>query len=439
MLAAYAGHAAAALDLIIALGGARQEAERARALLELAHELSATTDAGRGERHRQRGVTAHRRVHQRRHPAVGPGTGSLRRSPPWGSARTAALPAPDDPLRAEDVPELVGCSPTASPGHHQRDEQPRAAPAPGRGRHDRRRRVPLLAGCTFLGVATGGLAPRGSAHAGSTATSSPGSAGSATRPPRRCRRRGCWRPSSHQATHDGLTGLPNRTLFLERLERRSRPRPRAPTSPSCSATSTGSSRSTTPSATPPVTSCSVRWRRGCAPPSARATPSAGSAATSSRSSCPAWSTPRTRASLADRVIACFDEPFRLDGTGRRGRHQRRGGGPRPVGSDSSAEQLLREADAAMYRHKQGHRPPLELADPAPLQGLRRELASGGGGGPCSVAESGTQRPAPSRRTRASPASRPGRRTARRAGRGRGPSSPLAGCGWTTSRLIMSSA
>ncbi|TFV64665.1 GGDEF domain-containing protein, partial [Blastococcus sp. CT_GayMR20] len=46
MLAAYAGHAAASLDLIIALEDARQEADRAGALLELAHELSATTDAG---------------------------------------------------------------------------------------------------------------------------------------------------------------------------------------------------------------------------------------------------------------------------------------------------------------------------------------------------------------------------------------------------------
>ena len=49
MLAAYAGHAAAALDLLIALEDARQEADRAGALLELAHELAA--DDRRGRRH----------------------------------------------------------------------------------------------------------------------------------------------------------------------------------------------------------------------------------------------------------------------------------------------------------------------------------------------------------------------------------------------------
>ena len=40
MLAAYAGHAAAALDLLIALEETRREAARASALLSLAHELA---------------------------------------------------------------------------------------------------------------------------------------------------------------------------------------------------------------------------------------------------------------------------------------------------------------------------------------------------------------------------------------------------------------
>ena len=56
MLAAYAGHAAAALDLIIALEDARQEADRAGALLALAHELSAADRRGRRHRRRQRGA-----------------------------------------------------------------------------------------------------------------------------------------------------------------------------------------------------------------------------------------------------------------------------------------------------------------------------------------------------------------------------------------------
>ena len=44
MLAAHAGHAAAALDLLIALEDTRLEASRAGALLALAHELAAAED-----------------------------------------------------------------------------------------------------------------------------------------------------------------------------------------------------------------------------------------------------------------------------------------------------------------------------------------------------------------------------------------------------------
>ncbi len=65
---------------------------------------------------------------------------------------------------------------------------------------------------------------------------------------------------THQATHDMLTGLPNRMLFVTRAHGAQQ---LGKGSPSCSSTSTGSRTSTTPSVMPSATASSAKSRSAC--------------------------------------------------------------------------------------------------------------------------------------------------------------------------------
>ena len=94
----------------------------------------------------------------------------------------------------------------------------------------------------------------------------------------------------HQAHHDELTGLPNRTLFSEKLAEALDLGAAAV----LSSTSTSSRSSTTRSGTPRATSCSSSSPSACAMRCAPATRSPASAATSSRSCCPASTTRTSR-------------------------------------------------------------------------------------------------------------------------------------------------
>jgi diguanylate cyclase (GGDEF)-like protein len=350
MLAAYAGHAAAALDLIIALEGARQEAERAGALLALAHELSATTDA----------AAVNDIVSEALPRIVGcTSAGILLWDPASGSLRShSAVGLTDDghahlqatSLRAEDVPELVGMLTDREPRFLSSDT---SSPIMRRlleavGTSDVVA-VPLLADSTFLGVATAGWR-RGEAPTrldGDVLARLRGVGDQAATALQKAR---LLETVRHQATHDALTGLPNRVLFLDTLER--------------AIAGAGSDAHVA------VLFCDLDRFKGVNDTlghaagdellrqvSARLRAAVRPGDTVGRLSgdefaiiAPSLEEPSDAVGLADRVVACFDEPFRLDG------HETVMGtsvgvAVHDVREGTTAEQLLRRADAAMYRHK----------------------------------------------------------------------------------------
>ncbi|MDK3255481.1 sensor domain-containing diguanylate cyclase [Blastococcus capsensis] len=354
MLAAYAGHAAAALDLIIALEDARTEADRAGALLVLAHELALATDIAEVT---ELVTSALPRV-------VGctraclllwhPGAGVLRASSTVGMSdeQSALLQAAE--LRPEDVPELVGMLTDRTPLIIDDTTSSPLLRSVLRGISSVDVvAVPLLAGTTFLGVATvgwqAGEAPP--SLAGDVLVRLCGVADQASTALQKAR---LLQTVRHQATHDALTGLPNRVLFLDRL--------------------TAAIAAAGPRAHLGVLFCDLdRFKQvndtlGHAAGdellrqvSARLRAAVRPGDTVGRLSgdefaviLPGLGEPGDADGLAARVIDSFREPFRLDGV------------EVPVGTSvgvgvlgadgGTAEELLRAADAAMYRHKHEGRP-----------------------------------------------------------------------------------
>jgi diguanylate cyclase (GGDEF)-like protein len=356
MLTAYAGHAAAALDLLIALEEARQEAARASALLELAHELAAAADA-----------TAVTEVVAEALPRIvgctraslmlwDPGAGVLRASAAMGMSEEQRALLQGAELRPEDTPELIGMltdrtprildDSTSSPVLRRLLQGISSADVVA---------VPLLAGNTFLGVATAGW-EAGEAPpslAGDVLVRLRGVGDQASTALQKAR---LLETVSHQASHDGLTGLPNRTLFLERLEnalvdagRRAH----------VGVLFSDLDRFKEVNDTLGHAAGDELLRQVAA--RLRATVRPGD--TVGRLSgdefaiiLPGLADPQDAHALAERVAACFTDSFRLDGTDVEVGTSVGVAVLRDDADGRTAEQLLREADTAMYRHKQRRRP-----------------------------------------------------------------------------------
>ncbi|MGY1752803.1 diguanylate cyclase domain-containing protein [Blastococcus sp. SYSU D01042] len=349
MLAAYAGHAAAALDLLIALEDTRLEASRAGALLSLAHELAAAEDVD------SIGAVVAAALPR----VVGCSSASLMLWDPDEGvlrARSSANLSPEAEgvfsgtrLRPEDSPELVDLLTTREPRIiRDAESSPVLRALLARIGVADVVALPLLADGVFLGIATAswraGQAP--AELTGDVLARLRGVGDQAVSALQRAR---LLETVRHQATHDALTGLPNRVLFLERL--------------------LAELPAAAPGAHLAVLFCDLdRFKQvndvlGHAAGdellrqvAARLRAAIRPCDTVGRLSgdefaivLPGLEDPADARGLADRVEECFALPFRLEGR-ELAVGTSVGVAVHEPGAD--AEALMRQADAAMYRHKE---------------------------------------------------------------------------------------
>jgi diguanylate cyclase (GGDEF)-like protein len=362
MLAAYAGHAAAALDLLFALEQSREEAARASALLSLAHELATAED--------EAGVCtvvaeALPRIVGCRRAGImlwDPSTATLRSRGSVGLRDEALALLASTRISAEEVPELVSMLGNRAPRILDDRSSSPVVQALLRGIGTSHLvAVPLISGGTFLGIATAGWgSDEATPHLDEDVLSRlTGVADQAATALEKARLLATVR---HQAMHDALTGLPNRVLFLDRLER-AIDEVDDDTHLAvlfCDLDLFKQVNDTLGHATGDelLRQVAARLRSTVRPGDTVGRLSGDEFAVI----LPGLTEIEDAAGLAARITDCFAEPFRLDGTDVRigtsvGLSATR------AGSRRTAEELLRKADAAMYRHKQRARTTAALPGP----------------------------------------------------------------------------
>jgi diguanylate cyclase (GGDEF)-like protein len=359
LLAAYAGHAAAALDLLVALEESRRGESRSTALLELAHDLRSATDRSTVA---EVVVTALSRLVSSDTSAVllwDPARGELRHLAVSGFAPAERDVAMTVPVRVADTLELAEMLTRQEPTHLRGET---VSPALGQlfaalGLSEVLA-VPLVAGGELLGVATAGWRQQGPPPGAlPELVARMGALGEyAATALENVRLLSAVR---HQSLHDALTGLPNRVLFARELE--------------------GALRDCGPEAGVGVLFCDLdRFKHvndvlGHAAGdellrqvAARLRGVLRAGDVVGRLSgdefallLPGVPDPGVAEGLANRVVGCFAQPFRVEG--RELRVTTSVGVALHCGVDGRGDLLLRAADSAMYDAKQRGRNQVALA------------------------------------------------------------------------------
>ncbi|WP_158274564.1 EAL domain-containing protein [Cellulomonas sp. WB94] len=217
LLEAYAHHAAAALDLLIALEDSRLEESRATALLTLAHELASSNDA----------VAVAVVVANALPRIVGCRAATvLLWDPDLGALEVAAVSDRDPArralllatrIRADETPELVEMLTHHSPTVLCASEaSPVLAALLAAAGTPSAVVVPLLAGDALLGVAAAAWDPDVGAEVQQTALDRIG--GVSEQAAAALQNARLLSTVRRQALHDSLTGLPNRVMFAQSLD-----------------------------------------------------------------------------------------------------------------------------------------------------------------------------------------------------------------------------